>query len=104
MLPGRPRNKPARNRLVRVPAWNTIASDLVPQARVITTWPATRIYVVNPMSNVLEQFDGAYTLAAIGTMPASAIGGVYTLTAVVNLSDTRILQVSARVLCVVRRT
>jgi hypothetical protein len=82
---------------------NTAAYDATPQARVITAWPATSINVVNPLSNVLEQYSGAYSVAAIGAMPASAIGGVYTLTAVVNLSDTRVIQVSASVLCVARQ-
>jgi hypothetical protein len=80
------------------------AIDDVAQARVITAWAPGTVYVDNPIDGVLQKFTGAYFCAVIGTFPVSAIGGVYTLTARVTLSDTRILTVTSKVLCVAQQS
>jgi hypothetical protein len=81
----------------------TAAADDAPQARVIGTWPAQVIYTVNPFDNSLQTWNGVFSAALVGTMPASAAGGTYTLTATITLSDLRILQISTSVLCVARQ-
>jgi hypothetical protein len=81
---------------------NTAAFDDTPQARVITAWAPTSVYVVNPLDNTLEKNVGSFSVAAIGAIPVSAVGGVYNLTITAHLSDTRIIEVTSSFLCTAR--
>jgi hypothetical protein len=81
----------------------TAAVDDAPQARVIGAWPTSVIFTVNPFDNSLQTWNGAFSAALIGTFPASAAGGTYTLTATISLSDLRVLQISTSLLCVARQ-
>jgi hypothetical protein len=67
---------------------------------VLTAWAPPAVYLVNPLDNKPVVWTGAFTVAAIGAFPATAVGGTYALTATVTLSDTRVLQVSSTVLCI----
>jgi hypothetical protein len=78
---------------------NTAASDTSPQARVITAFAATSIYVRSPINFTLQAWAGQFSVATIGGSPPSAAGGTYSLAAWVSLSDTRILVLTASLPC-----
>lgn len=75
------------------------ATDPMPQARILTAAPATAIQVRDPLSGALMQKSGFFSVATIGGMPASAVGGTYILEAIANLSDGRVLKLNSTVLC-----
>lgn len=75
------------------------ATDPTPQARVLAAAPATAIQVRDPLSGVLLQKSGFFSVAVIGGMPASAVGGTYILEATASLSDGRVLKLNSTVLC-----
>jgi hypothetical protein len=75
------------------------ATDPTPQARVLTAAPETMIQVRSPLDGSLQSKTGFFSVALIGGMPASAVGGTYILEATVNLSDGRELKLSSTVLC-----
>lgn len=78
---------------------NSPASDPNPQARVITAFAATSIYVRSPIAFTLQAWAGQFSVATIGGFPPSAVGGTYSLAAWVSLSDTRILVHTASLPC-----
>ena len=78
---------------------STQAFDDVPQGRIITTWSPTTIHMTNPLDNTQQAINGTFTLAMIGTCPASAVGGTYTIVAHIIMSDTREWFISSSFLC-----
>jgi hypothetical protein len=79
---------------------NTAASDVNPQARVITALAATSIYARSSINLTLQAWGGQFSVATIGGFPPSAVGGTYRLVASASLTDTRVLVAVADVLCV----
>ena len=75
------------------------AVDPAPQSRVLAVSPETSIRVCSPVDGSLQIRTGAFSVALIGGMPASAAGGTYVLEATANLSDGRVLKLNATVLC-----
>jgi len=78
---------------------STQAYDDVPIARILTTWSPTTIYETNPLDNTVQAINGIYACAFIGTCPATAVGGTYTVVAHVIMSDTREWRISSNFLC-----
>jgi len=78
---------------------STQAYDDAPNARILTTWSPTTIYETNPLDNTVQAINGTYACAFIGTCPASAVGGAYTVVAHIALSDTRQWLISSSFLC-----
>lgn len=75
------------------------ATDPTPQARVLAAAPATVIQLRDPLSGVLQQRSGFFSVATIGGMPQSAAGATYILEATASLSDGRVLKLNSTVLC-----
>ena len=75
------------------------AIDGTPQARVITAMPATQLFTNSPLDNAVQTWNGAFSVAIIGSFPPAAIGGTYSLEATANLTDGRVLKASSTVLC-----
>ena len=73
--------------------------DPNPQSRVISASVQTTIQI-RGNDGILRPVDGAFSVARIGGMPASAAGGVYVLEATANLSDGRVLKLNSTVACV----
>ena len=74
-------------------------SDPSPQARVLSAAPATAIQFRDPLSGALAVKTGFFSVASIGGMPVSAVGGTYILEATAILSDGRVLKLNSTVLC-----
>jgi hypothetical protein len=74
------------------------ATDPNPQSRVISASVQTTIQ--NLVGGILLPVSGWFSVARIGGMPASAVGGFYILDATANLSDGRILRLNSIVECV----
>ena len=75
------------------------AIDPTPQSRVFSVSPQTAIQVRSPTDGSLQTRTGAFSVALIGGMPASAAGGNYVLEATANLSDGRVLKLNSTVQC-----
>lgn len=75
------------------------AIDPTPQARILTVSAQTLIQLRSPLDGSLQTRTGAFSVASVGGMPASAIGGTYVLEATANLSDGRVLKLNSTVLC-----
>ena len=75
------------------------AVDPAPQSRVLAVSVQTAIQVWSPVDRSLRIRTGAFSVGSVGGMPISAAGGTYILEATANLSDGRILKLSATVLC-----
>jgi hypothetical protein len=75
------------------------AIDPTPQSRVFSVSPQIAIQVRSPMDGSLQTRTGAFSVALIGGMPASAAGGNYVLEATANLSDGRVLKLNSTVQC-----
>jgi hypothetical protein len=75
------------------------AIDPSPQSRVLSTAVATMVQVRPPLSGSLQTKSGFFSVASIGNMPASAVGGTYIVEATVVLSDGRTLKLNSTVLC-----
>jgi hypothetical protein len=75
------------------------ATDPTPQARILTVSAPTMIQLRSPLDGSLQTRTGAFSVAAVGGMPASAVGGTYVLEATANLSDGRVLKLNSTVLC-----
>ena len=75
------------------------AVDPAPQSRVLAVSVQTAIQVCSPVDRSLQIRTGAFSVGSVGGMPISAAGGTYILEATANLSDGRILKLSATVLC-----
>ena len=76
------------------------AIDPLPQSRVVSASAQTAILVRSPMDGSLQTRVGLFSIAVIGGMPVSAVGGTYVLEATANLSDGRVLKLNATVQCV----
>jgi hypothetical protein len=57
------------------------------------------IQVRSPLDGSLQTLTGSFSVASVGGMPISAVGGTYILEATANLSDGRILKLNSTVLC-----
>jgi hypothetical protein len=75
------------------------AVDPAPQSRILAVSVQTAIQVSSPVGRSLQIRTGAFSVGSVGGMPMSAAGGTYILEATANLSDGRILKLSATVLC-----
>ena len=75
------------------------AVDPAPQSRVLAVSVQTAIQICSPVDRSLQIRTGAFSVGSVGGMPISAPGGTYILEATANLSDGRILKLSATVLC-----
>lgn len=75
------------------------ATDPAPQSRILAAAPETTIQLRSPLDGSLQTKTGFFSVATIGAMPSSAIGGTYVLEATVNLSDGRVLKLNSTVQC-----
>lgn len=75
------------------------ATDPSPSSRILSVSTATTIEAADPVSGQLLTKSGMFSIASIGTMPATADGGTYVLEATVNTLSGRVLKLSATVLC-----
>jgi hypothetical protein len=73
-------------------------ADPNPQSHVVSASVQTTIEILS--GGVLRPVNGWWSVARIGGMPASAVGGVYVLEATANLSDGRILKLNSTVACI----
>jgi hypothetical protein len=75
------------------------AIDPTPQSRILSASAQTMIQLRSPLDGSLQTRTGSFSVASVGGMPASAIGGTYVLEATANLSDGRVLKLNSTVLC-----
>jgi len=75
------------------------AIDPAPQSRVLSVSPQTTVQLRSPADGSLQARTGFFSIAAIGSMPATAAGGTYILEATADLSDGRVLKLNSTVLC-----
>lgn len=75
------------------------AIDPTAQARILSASAQTLIQLRSPLDGSLQTRTGFFSVASVGGMPASAIGGTYVLEATANLSDGRVLKLNSTVLC-----
>jgi hypothetical protein len=75
------------------------AADPAPQARILSTSAQTLIQVRSPLDGSLRTITGFFSVASVGGMPASAVGGTYILEATADLTDGRVLKLNSTVLC-----
>lgn len=75
------------------------AIDPTPQARILSASAQTMIQLRSPLDGSLQTRTGFFSVASVGGMPVSAIGGTYVLEATANLSDGRVLKLNSTVLC-----
>jgi hypothetical protein len=75
------------------------ATDPAPQSRVLAASARTAIEVRSPIDGFLEMRNGFFSVASVGGMPISAVGGTYILEATAVLDDGRVLKLNATVLC-----
>lgn len=75
------------------------ATDPAPQSRILAAGPATLIQLRSPLDGSLQSKSGFFSVATIGGMPLSAVGGTYILEAAVSLSDGRVLKLNSTVQC-----
>ena len=75
------------------------ATDPAPQTRVLAASARTAIEVRSPIDGFLEMRNGFFSVASVGGMPISAVGGTYILEATAVLDDGRVLKLNATVLC-----
>ena len=75
------------------------ATDPTPQSRILSASAQSIIQVRSPLDGSLQTLTGFFSVASVGGMPGSAVGGTYILEATANLSDGRILKLNSTVLC-----
>jgi hypothetical protein len=75
------------------------ATDLAPQTRVLSASEQTFLQVRSPLDGSLQTITGFFSVASVGGMPASAIGGTYVLEATAILTDGRVLKLNSTVQC-----
>jgi hypothetical protein len=75
------------------------ATDPTPQSRILSASTQTMIQIRSPLDGSLQTMTGFFSVASVGGMPASAVGGTYVLEATANLSDGRVLKLNSTVLC-----
>ncbi len=75
------------------------ATDPAPQSRILAASAQTLIQLRSPLDGSLQTRTGFFSVASVGGMPDSAIGGTYVLEATANLSDGRVLKLNSTVLC-----
>jgi hypothetical protein len=78
---------------------NVGATDPDPASRILATWAVTEVVVGALADDTANTYPGAFTVAQIGGMPASAVGGAHTLTAATTFDDGRVIIVASDVLC-----
>ena len=76
------------------------ATHPTPQARILSASAQTLIQVRSPLDGSLQNITGFFSVASVGKMPVSAIGGTYILEATADLSDGRSLKLNSTVQCV----
>jgi hypothetical protein len=76
------------------------ATDPTPQARILSTSAQTLIQVRSPLDGSVQNITGFFSVASVGGMPVSAIGGTYILEATADLTDGRLLKLNSTVQCV----
>jgi hypothetical protein len=74
------------------------ATDPAPQSRVLSASIQTAIQQRAPAGGALQTRTGFFSVASIGDMPTTAVGGTYILEASATLSDGRVLKLNATVL------
>jgi hypothetical protein len=79
--------------------YQTVA-DPAPQTRILSASAQTLIQVRSPLDGSLQNITGFFSVASVGGMPASAIGGTYILEATADLTDGRVLKLNSTVQCV----
>ena len=75
------------------------AIDPSPQSRILSTSVEMMVQVRSPLDGSLQTKTGFYSVASIGGMPASAVGGTYIVEATAVLSDGRTLKLNSTILC-----
>ena len=75
------------------------AIDPAPQSRILAVSVQTGIQLRSPIDGSLQSRFGSFSVGLIGGMPTSAAGGTYIFEATANLSDGRVLKLSATVDC-----
>ncbi len=75
------------------------ATDPAPQSRILSASLATAIAIRDPLAGTLLNKTGYFSIASVGGMPSSAVGGTYVLEATVTLSDGRVISLNSSVLC-----
>jgi hypothetical protein len=75
-------------------------TDPTPQARILSASAQTLIQVRSPLDGSLQNLTGFFSVASVGGMPASAVGGTYVLEATADLTDGRVLKLNSTVQCV----
>jgi hypothetical protein len=75
------------------------ATDPAPQARILSARAQTLLQVRSPLDGSLQTMTGFFSVASVGGMPASAIGGTYILEATADLTDGRVLKLNSTVQC-----
>jgi hypothetical protein len=75
------------------------ATDPSPQSRVLSTAVATMVQIRSPLNGSLQVKTGFFSVASIGNIPASAVGGTYIIESTAVLSDGRILKLNSTLLC-----
>src|SRR6516162_9528221 len=75
------------------------ATDPSPQSRVLSTAVATMVQIRSPLSGSLQMKTGFFSVASIGNIPATAVGGTYIIESTAVLSDGRILKLNSTILC-----
>jgi hypothetical protein len=78
--------------------YQTVA-DPAPQARILSASAQTLIQVRSPLDGSLQNITGFFSVASVGGMPVSAIGGTYILEATADLTDGRVLKLNSTVQC-----
>ena len=74
-------------------------TDPTPQARILSASAQTLIQVRSPLDGSLQNITGFFSVASVGGMPVSAIGGTYILEATADLTDGRVLKLNSTVQC-----
>ena len=75
-------------------------TDPTPRARILSASAQTLIQVRSPLDGSLQNIKGFFSVASVGGMPVSAIGGTYVLEATADLTDGRSLKLNSTVQCV----
>ena len=75
-------------------------TDPAPQTRILSASAQTLIQIRSPLDGSVQNITGFFSVASVGGMPASAIGGTYILEATADLTDGRSLKLNSTVQCV----
>ncbi len=76
------------------------ATDPAPLALILSASAQSLLQVRSPLDGSLQNITGFFSVASVGGMPVSAIGGTYILEATADLTDGRVLKLNSTVQCV----